>query len=313
MNIAALKAMPSLDSIVSDIERYGLAQNAVELMTYGFTVVSPENLEVSDAWIERFRNAAVTAYETRNDVSIDYQTSKISAAFDDPFFDEDDVFIEAATNPAKLALIRLLLGQGAVHRTNLIILKGPTDDAPDDDSAIFHNLPLHMDQVIEGIPMGVGHICHRLNCTWICTDVVEEADGPTLFVPASHHYGHGVLPHDTDITNSPYPLVRLEAKAGSVVIWQGGTFHSSLPRTRPGLRIHLNENHTRPYIHGSNADGYFPNSPRLTPELLDRHPDLKRVLGLTKPEYRDIETGEDGISRPSLLYPFNDPTTDPYA
>ena len=43
MNIAALKAMPSLDSIMSDIERYGIAQNAVELMTYGFTVVSPAN------------------------------------------------------------------------------------------------------------------------------------------------------------------------------------------------------------------------------------------------------------------------------
>ena len=308
MNIAERNTMPSLDSIVSDIARYGIAQNAVELMTYGFTVVSPENLEVTDAWIERFRDAAVTAYETRNDVSIDYRTSTITAAFDDPFFDEDDVFIEAATNPAKLALVRLMLGQGAVHRNNLLILKGATADAPADDSAIFHKLPLHIDQVIEGIPMGVGHICHRLNCTWVCTDVVEEADGPTLFVPASHHYGHGVLPHDTDIANSPYPLVRLEAKAGSVVIWQGGTFHSSLPRTRPGLRIHLNENHTRPYIQGSNASSYIPNSPRLSPELLDRHPELKRVLGLTRPDYDERELREDGISRAS-----DDPTTDPYA
>ena len=70
--------------------------------------------------------------------------------------------------------------------------------------------------------MGVGQICHRLNCTWSCTDQADEADGPTLFVPASQHFGHRVLPHDTDVTNTPYPLVRLEAKAGSVVIWQGG-------------------------------------------------------------------------------------------
>ena len=124
-------------------------------------MVAPENLGVTDAWIERLRDAAVTAYETRNDVSIDYRTSTITAAFDDPFFDEDDVFIEAATNPAKLALVRLMLGQGAVHRNNLLILKGATADAPADDSAIFHKLPLHIDQVIEGIPMGVGHICHR--------------------------------------------------------------------------------------------------------------------------------------------------------
>ena len=309
MNIAAQKAMPSLDSIMSDIERYGIAQNAVELMTYGFTVVSPANLGATDAWGERLRNAAVAAYESRNDVSIDYRTSTITAAFDDPFFDEDDVFIEAATNPAKLALVRLMLGEGAVHRNNLLILKGRTADAPADDSAVFHNLPLHIDQFIEGIPMGAGHICHRLNCTWICTDVVDEADGPTLLVPASQHYGHGVLPHDTDVTNSPYPLVRLEAKAGSVAIWQGGTFHSTLPRTRPGLRIHLNENHTRAYVQGRNASSYISNSPRLSPELLDRHPELKRVLGLSKVEiFPGPERGEDGITRVP-----HDPTTDPYA
>lgn len=303
MDIAERKAMPSLDSIISDIERYGLAQNAVELMTYGFTVVSPATLGVTDAWIERLRDAEVAAYETRNDVSIDFRTSTLTAAFDDPFFDEDEVFIEAATNPAKLALVRLMLGQGAVLRTNLIILKGPTADAPADDSALFHNLPLHVDQDVEGIPMGAGQICHRLNCTWSCTDQADEADGPTLFVPASQHFGHRVLPHDTDVTNTPYPLVRLEAKAGSVVIWQGGTFHSALPRTRPGLRISLNENYTRPYIQGRNASSYIPNSPRLSPELLDRHPELRRLLGLSRGEYRDIERREDGVT----------PLFDPYA
>ena len=303
MNIAERQAMPSLDSIMSDIERYGLAQNALELMTYGFTVVSPAALGVTDAWNERLRDAMVAAYETRNDVSIDVRTSRITAAFYDPFFDEDEVFIEAATNPANLALVRLMLGQGAVLRNMLVIMKGPTADAPDDDSALFHNLPLHVDQDVEGIPMGAGQICHRLNCTWICTDQDGEADGPTVFVPASQHFGHRVLPHDTDIADTPYPLVRLEAKAGSVVIWQGGTFHSALPRTRPGLRISLNQNYTRPYVQGRNASSYIPNSPRLSPELLDRHPELKRVLGLSRGEYRDIEQREDGVT----------PLFDPYA
>ena len=279
MNIAELNAMPSLDSIVSDIERYGLAQNALELMTYGFTVVSPATLGVTDAWIERLRDAALTAYETRNDVSIDFRTATFTWSYNDPFYDENEVFIEASTNPAKLALVRLLLGQGAVLRTNTIILKGPVGSSrasgPD-----YNDLPLHVDSDVEGIPMGAGQICHRLNCMWICTDQVDEADGQTLLVPSSQHFGHRVLPHDTDITNSPYPLVRLEAKAGSVAIWQGGTFHSAAPRTHPGLRISLSENYTRPYIQGF-ANGYISNSPRLSPELLDRHPELKRVLGLS--------------------------------
>jgi len=82
--------------------------------------------------------------------------------------------------------------------------------------------------------------------------------------------------------------VRLEGKAGSVVIWQGGTYHSAMPRTRAGLRISINESDTRPWVLGRNADSYIPNSPRLKPELLDRHPELKRVLGLSRGEYRDI-------------------------
>ena len=133
-----------------------------------------------------------------------------------------------------------------------------------------------------------------MNCTRILTDQVDEADGPTLFVPASQHIGHRVLPHDTNVANTPYPLVRLEAKAGSVVIWQGGTFHSAMPRTRPGLRISINENYTRPWVQGRNADSYIPNSPRLTPELLERHPELKRVLGLSQGEYRDITRRNKG-------------------
>ena len=102
MNIAELKAMPSLDSIISDIERYGLAQNAVELMTYGFTVVSPETLGVADAWIERLRYAAVAAYEKRNNVSVDFRTSTITALLSDAFYDEDEVFIEASDQPSEV-------------------------------------------------------------------------------------------------------------------------------------------------------------------------------------------------------------------
>ena len=282
MNIAELKAMPSLDSIISDIERYGLAQNAVELMTYGFTVVSPETLGVADAWIERLRDAAVAAYEKRNNVSVDFRTSTITALLSDAFYDEDEVFIEAAINPAKLALVRLMLGQGAVLRTNSIILKGTDIDD------IFHRLPLHTDSDVEGIPMGAGQICHRLNCSWICTDYIDEADGPTLFVPASQHFGHSVLPHDSDVTNTPYPIVRLEAEAGSVAMWQGGTFHSTLPRTRTGLRVTLSENYTRPYIQGPHAKRYIANLRRLSPELLDRNPELKRVLGLSPGQRSDL-------------------------
>ena len=285
MNIAEQKTMPSLDSIVSDIERYGLAQNAVELLTYGFTVVSPLRLRVDGAWVERFRDAALAAYEKGNNVSVgDYRTATITADLSSALlYDEDDVFIEAAINPAKLALVRLMLGERAVLRTNTIILKGPADHAPADDYFSYQNVPLHTDNDVEGIPMGAGQICHRLNCMWICTDQVDEADGPTLVVPASQHVGHSVWPHDSDVTDTPYPLVRLEAKAGSVAMWQGGTFHSALPRTRTGLRVTLSENYTRHYIQGPHARShYIPNLGRLSPELLGRYPELKRVLGLAQ-------------------------------
>ena len=286
MSITEQKTLPSLDSTMSDIERYGLAQNALELMTYGFTVVSPESLGVDAAWIERFRDAALAAYEKGNNVSVgDHRTATVTSMFGSALlYDEDDVFIEAAINPAKLALVRLMLGQRAILRTNTIILKGPAEHASA-DSDFFQNVPLHTDNDVEEIAMGAGAICHRLNCMWICTDQLDEADGPTLAVPASQHCGHSVWPHDSDVTNTPYPIARLEAKAGSVAMWQGGTFHSALPRTRTGLRVTLSENHTRHYIQGPHAEYlYVPKLGRLSPELLARYPELERVLGLSKKE-----------------------------
>lgn len=288
MNIAELNTLPSLDSCISEIERYGLSQNALELMTYGFTVVSPKNLGLDPTWIERFRDATVSAYERGKKVAVgDYRTSAITGDFTAAFYDEDEVFIEAALNPAKLALVRLVLGQRAVLRTNTIILKGPADQAPENDYFDYQKVPLHADNDTEQIAMGAGQICHRLNCMWLGTDQFDDADGPTLVVPASQHCGHSVWPHEADVTKTSYPTVSLKGEAGSIAMWQGGTFHAALPRARSGLRVTLSENYTRHYITAmaALADVYLSNVVRLSPEVSARYPGLERVIGRAEIEH----------------------------
>ena len=285
MSIANLKALPSLDSSVSEIERHGLARNALELMTYGFTVVSPDNLGLKKDWIDRFRDATVSAYEKGTNITVgDYRTSAVTGDFTASFYDQDDVFIEAALNPAKLALVRLVLGQRAVLRTNTIILKGPADQAPDNDYFDYQKVPLHADNDTEQIAMGAGQICHRLNCMWFGTDQFEDADGPTLVVPASQHCGHGVWPHEADVRTTSYPTVGLKGEAGSIAMWQGGTFHAALPRMRSGLRITLSENYTRHYITAAHAHVYLSNVSKVPPKVAGRYPELARVIGLTEYE-----------------------------
>ena len=70
MDISAQGALPHLDTLMKDFERYDVTQHALELDTYGFTVVPPEKLGVDDAFVERLRNALISTAERRHGVEI---------------------------------------------------------------------------------------------------------------------------------------------------------------------------------------------------------------------------------------------------
>ena len=69
MDIASFGASPALDSIRQDIVRYGVVENALDLLTYGFTVVPPEKMQVDAAWVKRLRDATIRVTEEYHGVS----------------------------------------------------------------------------------------------------------------------------------------------------------------------------------------------------------------------------------------------------
>lgn len=296
MDISDYGTSKYVDPIMSDAERYGLFKHIAELEAYGMTVVSPQTLQVEDDFAIRLRDAIIRTCEQRNDVEIgDYTTAnppmeKIRANTWD-LLEEDDVFVEAAINPVLLTLVRWLLGQSAVFSGQTWIMK----------PAEGYDLGLHSDS--HGIPPGAGHIAHMCNASWICTDYESAEDGPTVFVPGSHKYGRATLTHETNLDNTPFETFPLIGKAGSLALWNGAVWHGSVKRSKPGLRVTLVQNYMRSYMrpqHEYDRD--------TSPQLLEKYPELARLVG--KPLYPYLDSQNPDQNR---VAPFMLAGRDPYA
>ena len=302
MDISEYGVSPNADPIVRDLEEYGLLQHAVELQAYGLTVVPPEKMGVDDGFVERLRSAILGTCEKRSGVRIDDHTT------DEPdlrkmgartwyLLHEHEAFAEAATNPRMLALVRWLCGQSACLTAQTWIIKPPVAEVKPNP-----RVGLHSDA--HGIPPGGGHIAHAANASWLCTDYNGAEDGPTVFVPGSHHYGRATLPHEAAMglgDESPFKVFPLIGKAGSLPLWHGATWHGTTTRTNADLRVTLVQvfmrMHMRP-IHTWDD---------VSPQLMEKYPELKRVLGEHAYPFRE------NIDNPETVAPFMKTGTDPFA
>ena len=272
MDISEYGTSPHVDPLMQELEEFGLFKHVVELEAYGMTVVPKELMGVDDDFVSRLRDAILRTCEKRNGISID--DYKIAAPAKEAtgkswaLLPEDDAFAEAATNPRMLALVRWLCGQSAVLSGQTWIIK-PQSVAGDNEG---QTLRLHSDS--HGIPPGGGHIAHVANASWLCTDYHGAEDGPTIFVRGSHRFGRATLPHEEDIETTPFKTFPLVGAAGSLAIWNRATWHASVPRTTPGLRVTLVQVFMRRHMQRIHM---WENE--LTPEYLAKHPELDRVLG----------------------------------
>ena len=294
MDIASFGTLPTVDPLVEELERYDLLKHVIELEAYGLTVVPPEKLGVDGDFVDRLRSAILRTCEQRNNVDIgdpENASPPAKLLLKNSWFllEEDDAFVEAATNSPMLVLVRWLCGQSAYLSGQSWIIK-PRGDG---------DLGLHSDA--HGIPPGGGHIAHVCNASWLCTEYTDADDGPTIFAPGSHRYGRATLPHESDLQKTPFDTVPVLGAAGSLALWHGATWHGSVPRTKPGLRVTLVQvfmrRHMRP-IHLWEGE--------LDPALFDRFPELDRILGEHLYPYREMPRYE-------RVGPFMAPGTDPFA
>ncbi|MGK0223238.1 MAG: ectoine hydroxylase-related dioxygenase (phytanoyl-CoA dioxygenase family) [Limisphaerales bacterium] len=296
MGLAEYSVYPDVDNLMAEIKKYDLYEHVVELEAYGLTIVPPEKMHTSADFIARLRDAIIKTCEQRNGCEIgDYRTAKPAmtevAKNSWDLLEEDEVFVEAAINPVNIALVRWLLGQSAIFSGQTWIIKGEGSDG----------IGLHSDS--HGVPPGAGQIAHMCNASWICTDYASAADGPTVFVPGSHHYGRATLPHEADRTNTPYRSVPLIAKAGSLAIWNGATWHASEPRTNPGLRVTLVQNYMRSYMRPQH--NYEQST---SPQLLEKYPELAKLIGKSLYPYDDSQNPDY-----TRVASFMQAGTDPFA
>lgn len=124
-------------------------------------------------------------------------------------------------NPAALALATYLLGGDCVLHSLSGTIKGPSED----------RLALHTDNNL--IPSPFAPYAQIVNVTLLLSDYSHE-EGSTCFWPGSHRFARHPLPAEIEAGNA---LEGVTAKAGSLLVWNGSTWHGAAPRTRPGLRL----------------------------------------------------------------------------
>ncbi len=213
MDIAGKGSQPYVDSLVNEIKRLDLSENVMELEAYGFTVIPPSKSGITEEWLARLQKAILTTVERRHELDLaDWETRTTDVpmlARTWELIPEDDVFAEAALQPAGLAMARWLCGQTVAMVGHTLIAKGPSPaDRP--WTQMLHN-DMH------GVPGG-GDICHGCNVSILATDYASTDDGPTILAPGSHHFARAPMPDDMKRQCLP-----LEGEAGSIAVWNDFT------------------------------------------------------------------------------------------
>lgn len=147
---------------------------------------------------------------------------------------KDPVFEEAVLNPSLLTMAEVLCGRGALLSQVAGSIKPKTDKPSDGKGG------LHADQNWTPAPFPVHN--QLVTFCWACDDYSEVA-GSTRVVPDSHLKRRH--PNEEEVA-SEVDAIQTECPAGSVVFWDGSTWHSGgAPRIIPGERVVVHITYSR--------------------------------------------------------------------
>ena len=141
---------------------------------------------------------------------------------------KDPVFEEVVLNPKLLTIAEILCGKGAILSQVAASIKEKATEPGDGKGG------LHADQNWTPAPFPVHN--QLVTFCWACDDF-NEAAGSTRVVPGSHRERRH--PNEREVAEEP-GVVATECPAGSIVFWDGSTWHSGgAPRTVDGERVVL--------------------------------------------------------------------------
>jgi ectoine hydroxylase-related dioxygenase (phytanoyl-CoA dioxygenase family) len=254
-----------LEATLAEVKALGLELYIAEYEMRGYTVIPPE-VVASPEFIERLRTTISDVAERRDGVRPDLAGATeqgVNAQGCQQFFllFEDPVFQEAVVNPTMLALAHYALGRSAVLYNCVSLMKGPGGDG----------LALHSDNLL--VPPPYPQYANNVNFTWCLTDYNFE-NGGTCFVPGSHRYCRPPEPGEGYAER-----VVPEAPTGSLMMWHSNTWHGSVPKQTPGLRMNVITGMCRSYVRPQEA-----MKERVTQEILDANPEtFAQVVGANVP------------------------------
>lgn len=237
-----LPAGPAATAAVrAEVHRLDLESHVANLETDGFTVVPPETVN-QPGLAERLRAAterveAVRPPNTYNQESGGAQGEGAVGTITFDMLEEDRAFEEALMAPVPLALVTYLLGYHAKVGMVLTLTKGSGSAS----------LPIHADARCR-FPEPWPTYAQVCNVTWLLSDYSKD-EGATCFVPGSHLLGRGPRVEETpEVLAQTEAIHTVEAPAGSVMVWHGGTWHGAHGRKAPGLRRCLVNVFMRQYL-----------------------------------------------------------------
>ena len=230
------------------LRELGLETSAAELGKLGYTIIPPDRAgtrELAARLLERIVELSREARGSAPDFNSGRSHADMANGVErlDFLLARGRVFEKTLMHPVVLALVDYLLGDEAVLSSMLARIKAPC------------RLPLmlHTDQSVHPAPLA-----QTCNVSFALTDYTRE-NGGLCMLPGSHQLLRNPLPgenfdlggldraaaevavaagEDVDVGDPP-GVVAIEAEAGSIVAWNGNTWHGAYPRTAPGLRVNL--------------------------------------------------------------------------
>ncbi|MBS0470430.1 MAG: phytanoyl-CoA dioxygenase family protein [Proteobacteria bacterium] len=222
---------PGIDNY-REIQALGLESHVAEIDTYGFTVVPPEKAAPA-GFADKLRDAVIrhTRSQDGADAHINVLEKERRPVDGEHLFHtvgRDPVFREATVSPAGYVLAAHILGASLRIYQSSSILKA---------SKILP-VPMHCDSI--SVPPPLPPWCATCNVTWILSDYTKE-NGALFMVPGSHRLQrHPTLaeqPKSIGGQGSDDNVVPIVAKAGSICVFTGNTWHGAFGKDNDSTRV----------------------------------------------------------------------------
>ncbi|GIS74562.1 MAG: hypothetical protein CM1200mP12_02810 [Gammaproteobacteria bacterium] len=231
------KTPPYLGENLSQIKKFGLQNNISDLEINGFTIIPPKKV-ASTQFLNKMRKTVLRICHERTgkkfDINKNGQIGKYKAQpqTDSQFLlyyllMADPIFEKWLLNPTLNAMMDYLMKgtQQLSSMTSFIKWQG---------EGYGETLGLHSDtrpSTPEGlIPSSWFDVS---NSTYCLTDYTKE-NGAMAMVPGSHRLYRQPKPGE-----GVDKAVPVEAKAGSLIIFNGGIWHGAFPKKTEGLRLNV--------------------------------------------------------------------------